>query len=279
MTDPLAAPITDNAVAPTESPITAPVETNWMSGFDDDSTGFIQNKGWKEPSDVLGAYRELESFRGVPADQLIKMPKDYTDPEAWGEIYNKLGRPEDAAGYQFNNYEAPEGIIDGTDDFRALAHKHGLSQNQAAGIHQEWNDMMAAQFNEMNDAQSQEIESQSQVDMQNLQKEWGNDYEKNIAIGQQAVQRFDIDQEILGGIESAIGTKATMELMAKLGAGIGEAGFVNGQSSGAGVMTKEMAGAKLMELRGNEDFSRRLLKGDQAANAEIDKLIKIKVGQ
>jgi hypothetical protein len=33
-----------------------------------------------------------------------------------------------------------------------------------------------------------------------------------------------------------------------------------------------------MELRGNQDFSKRLLKGDQAANAEIDKLIKIKVG-
>ena len=251
-------------------------ETNWMSGFDDDSTGFVQNKGWKAPGDVLNAYRELESFRGVPADQLIKMPKDYTDPEAWGDVYNKLGRPESAEGYQFG--DLAEQLVQDDAALQGIMHKAGLSQNQAAIVREEVNALLNTQVDGESSQAQQEFQAAVDADMATLKQEWGVNYDKHVAQGQQAVQQFGIEPETIDQIEQAIGTKATLSLMQRIGSGMGEHTFVNGHSTGNGAMTREMASAKLLELRGNKDFSVRLIGGDPAANAEIDRLIKIKAG-
>lgn len=263
----------EGAATPTPAP-----ENNWMSGFDEDSTGYIQNKGWKEPGDVLNAYRQLESFRGVPEDQLLKLPQSFDDPDAWGDIYQKLGRPESGADYQLPEFNPPEGVMDATDFFRDMAHKHGLSQRQAEGMYADWNAHVSESAEQMSIDAQNEMESKVEVEMTGLKKDWGADYDKNIAIGQRAIQRFQVDQETVEGIESALGPRKTLELFAQLGAGVGEDTFISGSSAPSGHMTKEMASARITELRGNKDWSQRYLNGDKAAVDEMQKLLKIKAG-
>ena len=52
-------------------------ETTWYTGANDETVGYIQNKGWNDdPMKAVTSYQELEKFRGASEDQLIMFPKD-----------------------------------------------------------------------------------------------------------------------------------------------------------------------------------------------------------
>ena len=72
----------------------------WTAGLDADTAGYVQNKGWGTVPDVVTSYRNLEKLLGVPKDQIIQLPKA-EDKEAWGQVFNRLGRPEDPKNYEF----------------------------------------------------------------------------------------------------------------------------------------------------------------------------------
>src|SRR4051812_33433335 len=77
----------------------APAAFDWKTaGLDDASAAFVAEKQFKDMSTAIQSHRNLEKLVGVPADKLLRLPTD-DSPEAWNAIYDKLGRPKDAAGY------------------------------------------------------------------------------------------------------------------------------------------------------------------------------------
>ena len=78
MTDSAAALLGDNGapaapaagVQPTAQPSANSV---WTAAFDEDTNAYVSNKGWKEPSDLLMSYRNLEKFAGG-AKNLLELP-------------------------------------------------------------------------------------------------------------------------------------------------------------------------------------------------------------
>ena len=64
---------------------------SWNAGFDEDTSAYVENKGWKDPTDILNSYRNLEKFAGG-SKNLIELPGVDAAPEALDSFYNKLGR-------------------------------------------------------------------------------------------------------------------------------------------------------------------------------------------
>jgi len=153
----------------------APVEsgqaTTWYTGANDETVGYIQNKGWSDdPLKAITSYQELEKFRGASEDELMKFPKDIGEDGVLDDIYTRLGKPETHDKY---TVELPEGVqIDDNrlNAAREAAHKEGLSQKQFEAMAQfdaEYGSKAMLAMNEEN-AKQQEVE------YQNLQKEWGS---------------------------------------------------------------------------------------------------------
>jgi hypothetical protein len=233
----------------------------------------VENKGWTGAEQMLDSYRNLEKSMGAPADQILHLPKEDADAEEWGAVYNRLGRPEEASGYEFKGPEVPEGGIDLTPDLANWAHEAGLSKKQAQSIYEKYNGRLAEVSEEF---QTQRAE-QASSDEQALRKEWGTAWEENIAAGTRFRQRFSLDDGTMDKLESALGLRGLLELSAEIGRGLGEHTMPGDteQDSGAGTtfgMTPAAAKAKIGDLTLDEKFMSQYLDGRPEAVARMTRL-------
>jgi len=194
-----------------------------VEGVTDEQKGFVQNKGWDDPLKALTAYQELEKFQGVPADQLIKLPKDITEAGALDEVYTRLGRPEKPEDYA--EFEVPEGaaVDTGRMEFATkMAHGLGLNQAQRDAMISATMEYEGAIIEES--AKQLEIEQSGQLEA--LKKEWGSAYAEREELGRRTVRAGlpeGVDkEEALNKIEQAIGTANMLKMFANLGEQIGE---------------------------------------------------------
>jgi len=241
---------------------------NWYDGFDDETKGFIQLKGWKDQKASIESYRNLEKMVGVPQDQLIRMPKA-DDAEGWAKVYDKLGRPAKAEEYKI---QVPDGMPDG---FAKSAsnwfHEAGLNQSQAEKLTAQWNQHMAQEAQ----AYESQREAEMSAELAALRNEWpGKVYDERLELGRRAAREFGLDAEKLERMESALGTAGLLKHMAEIGAKLGTDKFIDGERSGGNGfgMTPDMAKARIAELRHDKEWVAKYLNGDAKAKAEMDRL-------
>jgi len=185
------------------------VAPDWRADLDDGLGALVQQKGWRSARDVLSSYQNLEKLVG---GDRVAVPARDAGAEAWGPVWDKLGRPKDAADYEF---APPEGISYDkahAEWFRATAFKLGLSQDQAQELH----DAFLAHFPA---AEAAEPPDDSGVDLRQL---WGRQYERNMAAARRAYGAFLGDEKPFQEIADGIGEGALMDLLAKVGRAIGE---------------------------------------------------------
>jgi len=257
--------------APSESVEAPASEANWTDGLNEASQGFVENKGWKSADQMLDSYQNLEKTMGVPADQVLRLPKE-GDSEGWGSVYNRLGRPEEPSGYKLNEVEVPDGGVDLTSNLREWAHEAGLSQEQAAKIYDNYNARLGEVTQEI---QVQKAE-QSAADEQALRKEWGNAWDENIAAGVRFRQRFGLDDAMVDKLEDALGLRGLLELSASIGRGLGEHSMPTGAEDGGESlpfgMTPAAAKAKIADLTLDKDFMDQYMDGRKEAVARMTRL-------
>jgi hypothetical protein len=223
--------------------------THWTDGFGDDLNNMVTNKGWETPMDLAKSYAALEKFHGVDEKHLMKMPGT---PEEFGEVYSRLGRPDEAAGY---NVEMPEGS---SDQDKALAEFYkGLGFD--LGLNQKQFDAMLGGIDEYSKQQmerwNQAKELQNRQDLDKLkEEEWGSAFDENVVKANQAMKRFGVDDDMKAALEDAMGKAAALKLFAEIGKGMGEA-EMPGISSGAesGATEKAPALARLAEMEGDQN--------------------------
>ena len=80
---------------------------SWKTGLSEDQKGLVESKGFEKPSDLISAFGSLEKLKGVPHNELLRIPNKSLadDPEAWNEFYAKSGRPKTAEEYEIPKQE------------------------------------------------------------------------------------------------------------------------------------------------------------------------------
>lgn len=257
------------SAAPQQQPA-QPAPPSWQANLPEDTRGFIQNKGWESPEDIIGAYRNLERHVGKKP---LTLPQSEEDQTGWDQVYEALGRPGTPDDYELT-------IPDGSpEDFanaaRDVFHEQGLSQKQAAAIVDWYNEASQNMGNEA----LQQLQQQGEADLEALQKEWGKEYDQKVARAQQAANYFELDADALNSIElgQPLGAGRLLRLLANIGETMAEDRMIDGDggpSAGFG-MTPEAAKSKISELKGSAEFRTRMSNGDPDAKRQWDDLHKV----
>ena len=245
---------------------------DWTSSFDDSTKNVIQTKGWKSPADVVGSYANLEKLLGADkAGRAIVPPKDDATPEEFAAFYNKMGRPETPDGYKL---PVPEGD---SGEFAKTAanwfHEAGVNSKQAEALAGKWNEFQT----ELAQQQNEQLAQQAEIDIQDLKKGWGKDFEANSELAKRAIREAGLTPEDGLSIERALGVKKAAEVFAKLGKPYAEAPMKGGDGDGAGKfgVSPADAVAKISALKGDPGWTAKYISGDVNARQEFDRLHKI----
>jgi len=252
-TDPVAAPVADPSPTPD-----APVG-KFYDGVSDEHKGFFENKNYESLDAMAKSYKNLESMRGVPENEMLRIAKS-EDAEAMSAMYERLGRPTESAGYEF------EGMDEGGEWYKEAAFKAGLNQDQASAIFGDFSSAVAA----AEEAQNAKYQESTQAQMVELKNEWGAAYDANMEYAEMAARKFGVTDDQLGALEKSLGTKEMMNFMQKLGSATGEGTFVDGaapENSLNGVMTPEAAEAKRQELVQDPAWQKRAVSSDPKIRA------------
>jgi hypothetical protein len=264
------APAAAPAAAPASSaPPAPPAALTWLPTADEVTVGYVQNKGWTEPGQVLDGYRNLEKLFGADrAGNTVVLPKADASPEEMGKFYDRLGRPAAADGYKL---EIPQG---GDPAFAKQAsgwfHELGLSQKQGEALVSKWN----AHVGGLTQQQQLAAQQQFQADDTQLKADWGQAYQQNLVAAQAAVRGLGISNEQVDKLSAGLGHKATMELFQKIGARMGESDFVTGDKleKFGNAMTPGQAKAEIQSLRDDKSFVAKLMTKDAEATAKWTRL-------
>ena len=243
-------------------------EAPWYNGVSDENKGFFENKSFDSLDTFAKSYKNLESMRGIPEGELLRIAKS-DDAEAMAKMHERLGRPADGDGY-------------GLEDANKWAAEHALK----AGL-------SPAQLNSMLEgaaahdaANATKAEEQRNIDVDHdvaeLKKQWGQAYDANMDVATQAATQFGVTPEMLDSLENVMGTKATLEFMQRIGASVGEGSFAEGGSeharhaAGHKAMSPEQASAARDQLVNDPEWQKRVFSNHKptrvAALAERTKL-------
>lgn len=239
----------------------------WNAGFDEETSAYVQNKGWQSPADILSSYRNLEKFAGG-SKNLIELPGVDADEAALNNFFNKLGRPEAPDKY---GLKAPEGADpELVNWFKANAHKAGLTEKQAASLFDAWNGMSSERMQAM----QQQMREQSEREITELKKEWGQGYDAQIDAGRRAAAALGYDEAKLGAIEDKLGTAEMLRLFATLGSKMGEDSFEGGERTGASFgLTPAAAKQQIADLKMDKNFMSEYLNGNPDAINKMKRLM------
>jgi hypothetical protein len=241
----------------------------WYGAYPEEVRGLVETKGWQSPVDAINSYSNLEKLLGADkAGRGLVLPKDDAPADEWGKVYDRLGRPKSS-----DEYKLP--IPDGdTGEFAKVAagkfHELGLSAKQAQGLAEWWNATQA----EMGSSQANSMAMNSEMEMEQLQKEWGPQYDANIEAGRRAARQFGVDAPMLEKMESALGTAEMLKFFAKVGKGMGEDAIVEGSSSGKFGISPEAARVRIQQLKADPEWTAKYLSGNADAKAELERLMR-----
>ncbi len=215
---------------------------------------WLANKKFASFEDAVKSYRTLEQKFGASK---LAMPAGPDDAAAFDAIAKALGRPDDPKGYDIPLPEGDDGSF--AEEFRPIAHKLRLSQEQVAGL--------AGWFNTLGgEGVAQSVEAARAE----LTKEWGGEYKANAEYARRAATAFGVSDEVLEQIAGGMGLAPALRLFAKIGRATGEAGgLVDGGRAGFGKSAAQMQ-ARKTEIMQTPELAKKLMDGDPALKAEWD---------
>lgn len=256
-----------NGTPPASSGQGAPPASSgdWTTSLNDELKGYVQNKGFKAPQDVLESYRNFEKLQGVPQERLLKLPENMDTPEGRA-VLERLGMPKEPKDYGF---KAPEGEAPETYDKLAQAfHAAGLTKAMAEKVMAHFENEGKATL----ESQTQAQEAKKKEALATLQKEWGTAFEQNKEIVNQGAKALGLTNEQMAGLSQALGPDKAMLLLHKLSVSTGEHKFVAGNNANGGINTPQQAQNKINELIKDSNFFTKMNSGDAAAKQLWDKL-------
>lgn len=265
MSEPEPTPPAEPAATPPADP--TPPTTGWSDGLPDDMKGYVENKGWKDPNDMLASYQNLEKLRGVPETQLLRLPDDPAAEGAMDPIYARLGRPETPDAYTNVIGDNIPGEAFG--EISQAAHAAGLTDGQYQIMQRTMGELSGKM------AEAQEAESVAAFD------QWKSANPDGFANAARVMAEVGMTEEGISGLLSGDKT-ALYDFAAKIGARTAEAPVIQGDGSGDMAMSPAAARSRIAEKMNDDTFMDRYLSGNprvrQPALEEMERLQKMAAG-
>jgi hypothetical protein len=259
------------APAPTPTPTPTPTPA-WHDGVDPAVKGFWENKGLPlDDQKAFGLkltelYRGAEKFIGVPADQVVKLPKADASPEDLRSFYERLGAPKEAKDYDLS------AVKDSTiaDSLRSTMYERGVPKEAAASIAATVAKALESRTSADNAVTTAKLAEQKEA----LNKNWGDKFAYNHLQAIEGARRLGISPEGVKALEGQIGYDQVMEAMRKIGASTREDTFVERGTGGpqGDVTTMDGAHARKAELMADSAWTARYMSGGTAERREMDRL-------
>lgn len=253
--------------------------TSWHSTYSEEDRGFIENRGLNKldinaaNAALLKSVRHAEGRLGLPADRILKLPQDRTVEGAMNEVFNSLGRPNEAVGYDMGNTPDTEDSKKFVDWAKGAFHKNGLTQDQASGMFDDLVTMIEEKTGLNADAQKLAFEAEDQK----LQQEWGSTYNHNVEVAKKAARQFGVSEEAVIALQNSSSYIDVMKMFQNIGAKLGEDTLVTGDGVSNTITTPAAAKVRIEELKKDTAWTKRYLSGDTAARQEMTNLSKLAV--
>ena len=227
-----------------------PDERTWLDSLADDERGFVRNKGWSSPTDLLKSYRHLERKIGADA---VRIPGPAAEPSDVAAFWSRLGHPESPEGYAL---PAPEDVPGYSDDmaawFRQAAHAVHMPAEMAQLLH----DRYVERF--LQDARDADGEAyrRMQESEAELKAEWGAAFEHRRQLANRAIRALGggplfEELEASGMANSAALARAFAVVGEKLYA---EDRFVEGGRTADFLPSPDAARQEIQRLRADGSF-------------------------
>lgn len=250
-------------------------DTPWYEGVDQETLGVMQNRGLvdKSPAEAVAnlakAYRELEKFRGAPAERLLTLPKDLSDEAGWKALWSRLGVPAEAKDYELPGVE-DQGLAD---VLRQAAHASNALPSTASEIAKALSGHLAEQAKAKADNELAEIANQDDE----LKKLWGApNIVANTLIAKNFAERFPQFKEGTAALEKVVGKAAIMNMFYEMGKMSGEDKGIADSTMTNGPLTAEQAKLQLDDLMTDRTWvDKVMVQREAAAVRKFNELTKI----
>ena len=223
---------------------------NWKASLPEEIRDHKSLDSIKDVGGLAKGYLHAQSLVG--ADK-VPLPGQWATSDDWNMVYDKLGRPADANGYELTMGEgvaAADGMVEW---FKKTSHDVGLSGPQAQKLLTAYNEMQGSRTQLATDAVAQ---TRNEAELE-LKREWGQAYDQRIGYASAVLANFEAEEmaELRMSDGSLLGDNpAVVKLMSKVGQFIaektGEDSFAG--SKGSGVMAPDEAHSKLREITAPE---------------------------
>lgn len=239
-------------------------------GLSTEDIGYIQNSNYTDASAVVKALRDTKAYVGLDKNDLVKIPKPDKDGNIdYSEVWNRLGRPENAEGY---------GLPD-TDFAKAAApklHELGITKTQAEALVSFLDEYgkSAGKANEENERAANLKAEEA------LKKEWGSDFDvKSEAVGEfirKTAAELNFTAEDFDNLQKSMGYDKAMKLFYAFA---GDNAVKNLSNYNAGQETPEIAAYKLKELMADPETAKALSRKDPKIHSEIKRLTELSMAK
>lgn len=244
----------------------APVENPFLATLPEEFRADPALKDIKDIGGLTKGYINAQSMVGK--DKLI-MPGEKATPEEWGAFYQRLGRPEKPEGYEFKDDTIPEQIYGRQEilqEMRTAMHAAGIPKKAAEAIFGKYGEVMNKHFKALTD----KVLETRNASIAQLQKEWGADYEKNMAVSKAAVKKFDTTGEFAKYLdETKLGDDPRMiKYLNEVAKNFGPDKIIGGGDGGTGGDAQQEAMAKLEAQKKDPEFVKSLMEKNHPKHKE-----------
>lgn len=187
----------------------------WVSALPDEFKVNDYVKGFQKPGDFVKEALDHKTQRETLETRLqsaIFKPGEGAKPEDIAAYRKALGVPDSPTDYKFTPAEGVEHDPKMLEWAASTFHKHGVSQEAAAGIAQEWDGFVQGLGAAMEEAHTTEVAEGVKVAEETLRGEWKQDFDKNVEETKRGYQAFEKIVPGFGQLIDSVEVQAGLKL-------------------------------------------------------------------
>ena len=204
----------------------------WRAALPDEYKEHEFVKTFQKPGDFVKTALEIktehDSLKTKMENALFK-PGENSTPDEVSAFYKALGTPDKPEDYEIPKPEGMDHSPDMEKWARETFHNARLNKDQAAVIAKEWNGFIKGLADSESTAKANEL----QAAQENLKKEWGAEYDKELEFTKRGLAQFNGGEFASLLDDPKIGNHPVLiKLFNTIGKKIGEDSTLQGKQSG-----------------------------------------------